>query len=51
MRHLLPGDNVELIPAPMDQAECEAEYEAHLRARPALDRRATPRWSWLKVAM
>ena len=51
MWHLLPGDNVELIPAPMDQAECEAEYEARLRARLALDVRATLRWSWLKLAM
>jgi hypothetical protein len=37
MWHLLPGDNVELIPAPM----AKREYEAYIRARPALDRRTT----------
>ena len=37
MRELLPGDSVELIPAPMDQVEYEAFVRGEARARPERD--------------
>ena len=37
MWHLLPGDNVELIPAPMDQAGVRSVHKGQARARPTHD--------------